>query len=168
MAIRDVTLDAHGFRLLYRLSRRHLTNLSPAVKKRRLFILMAVVIPLAVVIVVLDWEEGYLVGGGFRVVVSLLWTIVAMYLVWKLSRPQEKVKEKIPTLAEVRRHIRNRRFASIFCFIMLLLWVLSFISDTILGHPWYLFLTDLWWIIVLGSEFVFVTVFTNELFYKGK
>ena len=158
-------------RNLYQFSQREL-DLNPENKVRRLYFMVAIAFPLGVLTVVFSK-----VAGDFsyhQIVLIACWTTVALYNVWKSFRPQimHPAGDSSRWIEHWRASIwfeRYRGLVKIVSFLALLASITLLFVFTVLffirGTPYWYILNYLWLILVNGSEFFFVRVFTDESLY---
>jgi uncharacterized membrane protein len=127
----------------------------------KLYILVGITLPLAVSTIVLALAAGNLVFAGVFVVASGSWSAFALYLARKLSRRNETDKAH-RIMEETPPHRRRNRFFKISSLLILIVAIAMLIMVIIYSRPLYFALAALWWILVNGSEFVFVSVITGE------
>jgi len=99
-------------------------------KARKLYILVGIILSMAVPIIVLDLREGYLFSAGFFSFTLAGWSVLVLYLAWKLSRSQETDKpQHITEVTPRHRHLRLLE-KTLLLFILLFALALLFIVIT--------------------------------------
>ncbi len=121
--------------------------------------------PLAVLTIVSALRQGYLLSAGTFGVASASWSVFALYSAWKFSRRQETDKPH-RTAEETPRHRRWMGFVKTTCLLILSVVVIRLVTVMVYGSPLHSALAALWWIIVYGSEFIFVSLLTDESVYN--
>ncbi|MFC1990446.1 hypothetical protein ACFLVW_07880 [Chloroflexota bacterium] len=117
--------------------------------------------PIAIAAVVLAWAEGELVFVGIFIVGAASWSMYALYLAQKFSRRKETDKAH-RIMEEAPRRRRRNRFFKVSSLLILVVAIAMLVMVIIYGRPLYFALAALWWIIVNGSEFIFVPILTDE------
>lgn len=124
-------------------------------KPHRVYILMGITSPLAISAFVLALLAGDLIHAGLFGFVSLVWSVRGLYFARRFFRHGE-----IHVSGETRRY-RHRTFRKTLFLFVLLASIAALVVAILFGSPLYFVLTDLWGIIMSGSEFIFVSVLTQ-------
>jgi len=128
-------------------------------KARKLYILAAMAMPLAIVLVVLAWAGGYVRSAVVFGSTSVVWGICYIYIAWKISRRREETRPTAPRISH-RRHMVV--FERIFWLLLLLGTAASFIKGLISDKPLSLVLEGVWFIIVFGFHLLFPWYATDK------
>ena len=127
-------------------------------KAHKLYILVGITFPLAVSAIVLALAAGAIGFAGVFIVGSAGWSVFAL----NLARRRKETDKTRSIVEETPRHIRSKRFLKTVSFLILLAAITTLVFVIIYSSYLFLVLATLWWIIVNGSEFVFVSILTDE------
>jgi len=137
------------------------TYLNKMSKASKIYILVAVTLPLAVSSVVLHLSEGNLLSALLFSIAPTFWSMFALYMAWRYSKNKQiekpqLVNDKIP------RNMWLNRLLKTSCLLILFIAMIFLITAITLGSHLSSTLSALWFIIVNGSEFIFVNILTDE------
>ncbi|MFC2072967.1 hypothetical protein ACFLUU_09800 [Chloroflexota bacterium] len=130
-------------------------------KARKLCILAAIAIPIALTVVALSLTGGYVRNAIVFGSVSAVWSICCLYIAWKVSRPREADQ-----LQHVTTKIPRHRYITIFDRTFWLLVLVSGITLLVIGlvrnAAMYRVLAALWFIIIGGGHLLFVNIMIDK------
>ena len=124
---------------------------------RRLYILVGITLPLAILTIVLASREGYQLIAGTFGVASASWSIFALYSAWKFSERQ-KTDNTYRTAEVTPRHRRLVLLEKTSCLLLLLSAVALLFIVIIGGSRLYLALGASWWIMVSSGHLFYVSL----------
>ncbi|MFC2041087.1 hypothetical protein ACFLTY_02050 [Chloroflexota bacterium] len=130
-------------------------------KARKLYILAAIGMPVAVAAVVLAWAGGYLRNAVLWGASSSAWSVGALIMAWKLSRRRKSHK----THHAAKRTTRRRHMIVLertFWLLMLAGGATGLAKALISDAPLHLVLEAMWLMIIGGGHFFFVSIMTDE------
>ncbi len=137
-------------------------------KERKLYVLMAIGVPILVAAVILAFVGGYLRGAVDAVITLVWWGGVAVIVVWGHSRRREAGK----TYHAAKITPRLRRVVILF---ERTLWLLALVGGVtglpyalVTGKPLYLILEGVWLIVIGAGHFFFVSLVPDEWIVSRK
>lgn len=130
-------------------------------QERRLYILVGITLPLAVLTIALLLREGNLSNAVTFSVASASWSVFALYSAWKFSRRQ-KTDKKHHAAEVTPRHRRSMLLEKTICPLFLLSTTALLFRVIISGSPLYLALGPVWWIIVSSGHLFYVSLVPDK------